>query len=281
MSAFFSLHRPISITLSVPPKSSSTSFDTIFASRTRSDRPAQVIATLSDTVDKLEAAAGLSQSSHESADPDLLAAVNSVSVSNNPQSSATRHLDSPPSHFPLQFPSHLLSGKFKPFNPPSAPVPLDPSSRFISEQSAAFTTELPSTTLRRTYSTILTILESTHPNGDKTYSARTSPMIADPTSSSSKTAPENRRAPFLQRMRHRQLRWEDFRRGRFEEAVAVDEPAGAAPKVRALEEEASDHGAAAMWAISVRRQRKLKMKKHKYKKLMRKTRNLRRRLERG
>lgn len=33
-------------------------------------------------------------------------------------------------------------------------------------------------------------------------------------------------------------------------------------------------------AISVKRQRKLKMKKHKYKKLMRKTRNLRRRLDR-
>jgi len=31
--------------------------------------------------------------------------------------------------------------------------------------------------------------------------------------------------------------------------------------------------------ISVRRQRKLKMKKHKYKKLMRKTRNLRRRMD--
>lgn len=33
-------------------------------------------------------------------------------------------------------------------------------------------------------------------------------------------------------------------------------------------------------AISVKRQRKLKMKKHKYKKLMKKTRNLRRRIER-
>lgn len=33
-----------------------------------------------------------------------------------------------------------------------------------------------------------------------------------------------------------------------------------------------------MEAISVKRQRKLKMKKHKYKKLMRRTRNLRRKL---
>lgn len=36
-----------------------------------------------------------------------------------------------------------------------------------------------------------------------------------------------------------------------------------------------------MLAISVKRQRKLKMKKHKYKKLMRRTRNLRRRLDRN
>ncbi|RYZ81296.1 MAG: AURKAIP1/COX24 domain-containing protein [Proteobacteria bacterium] len=36
-----------------------------------------------------------------------------------------------------------------------------------------------------------------------------------------------------------------------------------------------------MHAISVKRQRKLKMKKHKYKKLMKRTRNLRRRLDRN
>lgn len=34
-----------------------------------------------------------------------------------------------------------------------------------------------------------------------------------------------------------------------------------------------------MYAISVKRQRKLKMKKHKYKKLMRRTRTLRRKLD--
>ena len=34
-------------------------------------------------------------------------------------------------------------------------------------------------------------------------------------------------------------------------------------------------------AISVKRQRKLKMKKHKYKKLMKRTKNLRKKLDRG
>jgi hypothetical protein len=47
---------------------------------------------------------------------------------------------------------------------------------------------------------------------------------------------------------------------------------------RYWEQMEEDHG---MLAISVRRQRKLKMKKHKYKKLMRRTRNLRRRLDRN
>ena len=36
-----------------------------------------------------------------------------------------------------------------------------------------------------------------------------------------------------------------------------------------------------MFLISVKRQRKLKMKKHKYKKLMKRTRNLRRKLDRN
>lgn len=53
--------------------------------------------------------------------------------------------------------------------------------------------------------------------------------------------------------------------------------APAAPVVDPDYAERVDH---AMELISVRRQRKLKMKKHKYKKLMKNTRNLRRRIER-
>jgi hypothetical protein len=62
------------------------------------------------------------------------------------------------------------------------------------------------------------------------------------------------RQPFLNYMRERQRRWEEFRR---------------------------QNAPGRVWRlISVKRQRRLKMKKHKYKKLMRRTRNLRRRLDR-
>lgn len=105
--------------------------------------------------------------------------------------------------------------------------------------------------MKKTYTTVLTILESTHPNGSKTYSARTSPMVSEDLNANTASSPSQ--LPFLERMRARQEQWDDYRRSK----------------------------GLGLWAISVKRQRRLKMKKHKYKKLMRKTRNLRRRLERN
>jgi len=63
--------------------------------------------------------------------------------------------------------------------------------------------------------------------------------------------------PFLDRMKIRQKRYQQYREDRAEK----------------------DRGT--MLLISVKRQRKLKMKKHKYKKLMKKTRLLRRKLDRA
>ena len=68
--------------------------------------------------------------------------------------------------------------------------------------------------------------------------------------------------PFLSRMQARQLNHADRLDARF-------------GRMR-LQEEVEEGG---MQAISVKRQRKLKMKKHKYKKLMKRTKNLRRRLD--
>lgn len=66
--------------------------------------------------------------------------------------------------------------------------------------------------------------------------------------------PPSGRQPFRERMRNRHQTWEEGLVGKKKQ----------------------------IWrAISVRRQRKLKMKKHKYKKLMRKTRNLRRRMDKN
>ena len=96
---------------------------------------------------------------------------------------------------------------------------------------------------KRTYTATLTIEESTSPLGEVTYVAHSSPLqdVEEPTVPTA----------FRDRMRERRLRY-------------VEERAGGE-----------------MFSISVKRQRKLKMKKHKYKKLMRRTRNLRRRLDRN
>lgn len=80
-------------------------------------------------------------------------------------------------------------------------------------------------------------------------------------------------SPYMQRVRERQREnmelWQ-------EKVMEEAERAGVTGEQVSEMEEGRERD---MMAISVKRQRKLKMKKHKYKKLMAKTRNLRRRLE--
>ena len=96
----------------------------------------------------------------------------------------------------------------------------------------------------RTYTATLTIEESTDVNGEITYTAHSSQLLDVEEPAAPRSSAE--------RMQQRRQRFEE---GREEQGT---------------------------WqAISVKRQRKLKMKKHKYKKLMRRTRNLRRRLDRN
>ncbi|KZF23602.1 hypothetical protein L228DRAFT_246408 [Xylona heveae TC161] len=265
VSAFFSLHRPISITSSVPAGSTSASFNTIFEPRTKNNRQhSEVISTLSSAVDSLEAAAGSQQQTgYTSEEAELRAALAQA------QSLDVKHLDGAPAPSSLQFPGHLLTGKFKPFSPPPAPRPMKPAAN--AEEAAAVAEEAEAATSaptkQKSYSTVLTILESTMPDGAKTYTARTTPFVAD------ENTPPARR--FLDRMWLRQERWEDSRRDNGSTSVVIDE--ASMPEQIIMEPtEALD-----MEAISVKRQRKLKMKKHKYKKLMRRTRNLRRRLDRN
>lgn len=144
---------------------------------------------------------------------------------------------------------------FRPFAPPPPPVAMNSA-----EAKAKRAFRLKPTI--KSYSATLTILESTHPNGSKIYHTRTSPIREDPLPPSAiieegqiVESPPLPRQPFLCHMRERQRRWEGIR---------------------------NRHGERMVWrTISVRRQRKLKMKKHKYRKFMRRTRNLRRRLDRN
>jgi hypothetical protein len=100
---------------------------------------------------------------------------------------------------------------------------------------------------QRAWSTEVVVTEATDAHGNRTYTTTTAPFVEiEPPTNTSETDHIEIRQPFLERMRQR---------GR-------------------------QNTHSGILAISVKRQRKLKMKKHKYKKLMKRTRLLRRKLDR-
>lgn len=153
-----------------------------------------------------------------------------------------------------------LARHFRPFVPPPPPAPVTEPS--LVEKTSQKTKQI-------TYSTLVTVVERTHPDGQITYQRIASPFREDSPSEqlfidegpshhiASRSPPPYQ--PFLTRMYNRRLAWGKSRR-------------------MILPAEGNKRE---VWrAISVRRQRKLKMKKHKYKKLMKRTKFLRRKLDR-
>ncbi|KAL8686919.1 MAG: hypothetical protein Q9218_006766 [Villophora microphyllina] len=282
VASFFSRHRPISVTTSFPPTASEAAFSTIFEPKVPPKiQPSDVIYTVSSAIDSFENAVPQEESEGNSY---------SQPRQRTSRKHETIHLDSNPQHVGLNI--EELAKTFRPFNVPPPPVPMaDPSATKKPSKSSSPTKRQrrSATPKERTYTTVLTITEQAHSNGSRTYQASLSPMREEnfftphaPTSSlnAPSSTPANTpttlnhdteveiieidtpnvspistpKQPFLERMRKRQRAWEENLKG---------EKSG-------------------VWrAISVKRQRKLKMKKHKYKKLMRKTRNLRRRLDRN
>ena len=242
----------------IPPEFSTATFSSIFEPRSGSNhKPTDVIYTLSSAVDIFENAASSTHNQNSQsmtqAQVDLHGAVSQASPSNAEQS--PHHLDLPAKTFHINLQELVKS--FRPYMRPPPPVPTDST---IPEEVPQETPQLielqtESVVSQKTYSTTLTIHENTHRSGRKSYKTHTTPIIEGPGSTQGDTDVYLPRAPhgqpFLGRMRERQIQYMD-RLGDCE-----------------------------IWqAISVKRQRKLKMKKHKYKKLMKRTKNLRRRLDR-
>jgi len=211
-----------------------------------------VISTLSRTVENLDMITGnmrqlklssQQQDQQHSDDKDELRAA--ITAESNRKD--IQHLDSTPEDAAaMNFPRHILSGKYRPFNPPPAPVPENtPESLAAGAEAVGAPQET-----HKIYTAVITISESTDENGDMTFYTHSSPLVAEPPATA--TLPPT---DFRSRMQARQERYWMNRNSTLE------------------------YGG--MFAISVKRQRKLKMKKHKYKKLMRRTRNLRRRLDRN
>ncbi|GIK01667.1 hypothetical protein Aspvir_005705 [Aspergillus viridinutans] len=224
VASFFSIHRPISVSTTVPPPSSAEAFDAIFTAK-KPSKPdtADVILTLSSAVHNMENAAYLGEQEDQ---------MNILSRGFN-EAEGLEGMNMSE----LRISIEELTKRLRPFQPPPPPVPYDEAK----DASAAQETS--------SFSTVLTIHESTHPDGRKTYQAHASPFV--PT--------QDLEAP-----------------GAGENDSIMDIPHGSE---NSYIERLRDNNT--MHAISTRRRRKLKMKKHKFKKLLRRTRTLRRKLDKA
>ena len=260
VASFFSDHRPISVTSPFPTPSSEVVFSNIFqpVPSTR-PQPSDIIYTISSAVDTLENQGSPQQQALDE-ESDLRTAITQASSTN----AEPKHLDSKPLQA-ISVNIQELAKNFRPFVVPPAPVPIGQNQHVSATETIKPTTrrhKYSSAPKEKSYTTVLTITERTHPNGRKTYQAQTSPIREEPFSPKSSIPEEPEtvditppsQQPFLNRMRIRHKAWEERLKG----------------------------GKPEVWRmISVKRQRKLKMKKHKYKKLMRRTRTLRKKLDRN
>ncbi|KAI0976800.1 hypothetical protein F4678DRAFT_480256 [Xylaria arbuscula] len=253
LATFFSLHRPISVTHSFPKAITDDAFAQIFAQRTKSTayNSNRVVSTLARSVDQLEQPMqGLSMASQQVTDTSASHDMNGEPV----QQISVKHADGTETSVYVQL-DHM-SGQFLPFNPPPIPQPLSGSEADAEAGSAnAGLAQSEGTALQqepqtRIYKAMFTLEETIDENGNSHIKAHTPQVIEDDASDASFGTLDPPRS-FLERMALREIRRENVR-GR----------------------------AKGMLAISVKRQRKLKMKKKKYKKLMRRTRNERRKLDR-
>ncbi|KAK3673477.1 hypothetical protein LTR78_006711 [Recurvomyces mirabilis] len=304
LSSFFSLHRPMSVTTTIPPPASIEAFNTIFDTRLTHDpwadgdsaqrRPEDVIYTLHNTIESLETKARANQ------DDGVRWEVIQESPTN--ADNGVKHLDGAP--MPKIKSLEELVAQFTPFRPPPPPSPFaseqqqqqqktTSTKRATTKASSRRPLAVPTTTQatgQKSYQTTITILETTAANGEQSYSASHTPIVqvTDPAQqtslengirdpSSTEEVKQPRRTNFMQRRRA-------FLLSSHQQRAHLTSRAGSAiHRGRAIKHAPSTAGKGnvRMYAISVKRQRKLKMKKHKYKKLMKRTRNLRRRLDRN
>ncbi|KAJ5093427.1 hypothetical protein N7456_009288 [Penicillium angulare] len=234
VASFFSIHRPISVTTTVPPLSTPEAFEAIFSKRLLKNEPEDVIFTLSNTAQSLENSAnGMSEPEEQ------LGQLHGRFTSD--VNGDLQMLDGPDARMSVE----EFTRRLRPFHPPPPPVPMDmnaqPEAEIMESQEAQDSREA-------TYSTVLTIRESRTADGRKTYEASTGPFVRD-----------EMEAPGLH------------------EELTIDAPSSTTGMT--YMERIRDNRT--MHALSTKRRRKAKMKKHKFKKLMRRTRTLRRKLDKA
>lgn len=256
LSSFFSLHRPISVTHSLPRIVTDDAFAAIFTQRARAAKPSEVMSTISRTVQGLEQPmASLSVESDPNTAPETEGGMHKLDMMHGEAAEAA-----------VSVQINSMSGSFLPFRPP--PLPQPHSATGTSDAAAgkdgadaALAAEADPQMQTRVYRAVFTIEESTDAHGDVKILAHSPELIEEPGRQGQQlegahavAMPEPR--TFLERMALRQMQYEESR----------------------------DHQQhvrdSSMLAISVKRQRKLKMKKKKYKKLQKRLRHEKRKHDR-
>ncbi|KAI0015602.1 hypothetical protein F4780DRAFT_773428 [Xylariomycetidae sp. FL0641] len=240
MSGFFSLHRPLSITHSFPKIVTDDVFAQIFAPRTKSNQYADVMSTLSGAVDQLEQP--MQGLRVETAPGDEIISTSDATTEEGAHQITVKHADGTQSNVVVQL--NQMAGQFLPFRPPPAPQPDSAdaaAAEVVAEDAIAV-----SAPQHRVYKAQFTLEETIDEDGKARIVAHSPQLVEE-----GEPAPVTPPRTFLERMAMRQIRREQAR--------GQDD---------------------SMLAISVKRQRKLKIKKKKYKKLMKRTRNERLKLNR-
>ena len=312
LSSFFSLHRPLSVTTTIPPPSSPESFAHIFEAPTPSQdpwangnsaerRPEDVIYTLHNTIETLDSQASAAETSGASETDGLRWEVLQESSSNAPTTTndGITHLDGPPaSHPQAKLSLEELVANFRPFKAPPPPQAFPDEAQKASSPTSSSTGKSEQARLarqikrtsaqrERQFQTTITFTESTGHDGRTVLRPHVSPLVrvADNKGAASIREPAAAhqhprvRQPFLERMRKRQQAFLSSASAPPTRS-ATTTGSGSGMGMGMVRRAPSAKRVGRMLLISVKRQRKLKMKKHKYKKLMKRTRNLRRRLDR-
>ncbi|KAL4921879.1 hypothetical protein BDW62DRAFT_173590 [Aspergillus aurantiobrunneus] len=224
LASFFSIHRPISVSTTVPPPSSPEAFDSIFTKQASKNETQDVIFTISSAANSMENAA------HHFAEND--GHMSAFETEGNQLDGLDMS--------ELKVSVEEMAKRLRPFNPPPPPTPHAYATETGNQHQPQATSS---------YSTVLTVRESTLSDGSKTYEAHTTPFVqaqsmeapgAEETEAVTEL-PHNSQATYIERLRNN----------------------------------------GAMQAISTRRRRVRKMKNHKFKKLLRRTRTLRRKLDKA
>ena len=266
VASFFSTHRPISITGPLPPETSSGDIEKIFQIRPKSQRKTQdVIYTLSSAIQNLEGQTADQQqqaaAQHEEGVSGKADLIKALTQHNNHATqtgdSSTHHLDGQPQNGAglrvggnVKLVIQALARQFRPFNPPPAPIAAPEVEFYPSEQQesrAASSTNEAIPELEDAQAEALEQQIAAQDAQSLEASSKTNDFFTPSFHNSSRRTHRGsllaRHIPLLKRIRLERIKG----------------------------------GLREMLLISVKRQRKLKMKKHKLKKLRTKTRNLRRR----